>query len=479
MATPNLTQIFTAFKKDEVNTTISPPSCRWKMFSRGILDDLDWTNVIVAGEAVVNCMTVLPNLWSMSTDIELFIHKSDGKMHMNHIVSNIAEAMEKNGKRTVNVSYCREQGKVYFLAKNYRRVVLTLAEYPTIASVVEHFDINASKVAWRPNPHAIHMTPEARQELTKRVINFNPNPKSPNYGKRLLRYAQKGFSVEMGPAYNAEQVDWTKYESITPSNFTDIHELMAAEQMTKLVVGIGNLTLIQLAETSPETETEWKNFTLSTLRLVEPKNPETPEPNSDWPISSIYLKPIEEPIDESEEGENENEDENEYDDEDENESDNDGDYDSDSEDEQVVREDQKDVVINRSTIKVTHLTESPFVAYQQVDYTNRVYKIWITLPGVNRSSISATVKYSPRTLTGVVQLAYANDTMSIINEFMDMTKQCRYTWEIDFGESDILNGQRLDVKKMFRTYDCRGVIRIEIPFYEAMEDEIEIVPIVF
>lgn len=204
----------------------------WRLLTNGILDGLDWSNILVAGGAVLACalpgfipeeygvegqrfkelinekLTLqmgckkeidphyicgLNGFWT--SDIDLFIHScsiEEGKEIIDRIINTVTR---NNASATV----MRSSFAVTIFGLNpHRDVQIIFRLYSRPCEVIHGFDIDCSGIAF--DGSSVYVTTRCLQSLRCRLNVINMTYRSTTYSSRLIKYAYRDFAIAV-PGY--------------------------------------------------------------------------------------------------------------------------------------------------------------------------------------------------------------------------------------------------------------------------------------
>eukprot|EP00008_Paramoeba_atlantica_P011906 CAMPEP_0201501246 /NCGR_PEP_ID=MMETSP0151_2-20130828/83485_1 /ASSEMBLY_ACC=CAM_ASM_000257 /TAXON_ID=200890 /ORGANISM="Paramoeba atlantica, Strain 621/1 / CCAP 1560/9" /LENGTH=676 /DNA_ID=CAMNT_0047894737 /DNA_START=43 /DNA_END=2073 /DNA_ORIENTATION=- len=192
---------------------------RWREFSNGLLDGLDWSNLFVAGGAVLRCVDLGdPNssvpLAESGSDIDLFMYGLSNERATQR-VTEIYELVKKNLQSKKQTSEIVRTKNAVTIISSYpfRHVQIILRMYRSPAEVLMGFDIDSCTIGF--DGSKVWALPRCRRALTKRYNVVDLSRRSLTYEIRLFKYSKRGFSV-LVPNYRSEQVDSTLYSLDRP-----------------------------------------------------------------------------------------------------------------------------------------------------------------------------------------------------------------------------------------------------------------------
>lgn len=194
----------------------------FNLFTESSLADLDWSNVVVAGSAVVTSLLSVPEqhahtkrslrhyyhqVVAPASDVDLFLYdltEEEAVEKIKQIERNVRDALlvETTTIRTKNTITIVSQYPV-------RHVQIVLRIYKSITEILTGFDVDCScgaydgKQVWAsPRAIAAYMTQTNTLDLTRR---------SPSHENRLSKYRHRGFEVKF-PELDRSRIDPTIYE---------------------------------------------------------------------------------------------------------------------------------------------------------------------------------------------------------------------------------------------------------------------------
>lgn len=205
----------------------------WRLLTNGILDGMDWSNVVAAGGAVLAC--VLPGFspeeygdegrkfealindkltlhtgrrtevaphyicglngfWT--SDIDLFIHSCSAE-EARKVIDRIIDTVTKNN---ASATIMRSSFAVTIFGLNpHRDVQIVFRLYSRPCEVIYGFDIDCSGVAF--DGTSVYVTPRCLQSLRCRLNVVNMTYRSTTYSSRLIKYAYRDFAIAV-PGYD-------------------------------------------------------------------------------------------------------------------------------------------------------------------------------------------------------------------------------------------------------------------------------------
>lgn len=194
----------------------------FKVFSEQSLDDLDWTNVVAAGSAVVTAMLPVPKEYrspkralreyyheklAPSSDVDLFIWGLDEQA-----------AIEKMAKIESCVRNCILAETTTIRTKNVitivsqyptRHIQVVLRLYKSISEILSGFDVDCSCFVF--DGTQVYASPRGITSFCSQTNTIDLTRRSPSYESRLAKYARRGFEVYYSE-FDRKRIDPTVYE---------------------------------------------------------------------------------------------------------------------------------------------------------------------------------------------------------------------------------------------------------------------------
>lgn len=189
----------------------------FNLFTEGSLVDLDWSNVVVAGSAVVTCLLPVPEKFRNSkrslrqfyhdkfapaSDVDLFLYgltEEQALQKIKHIEESIKGSIlhETTTIRTKNTITIASQYPT-------RHVQIVLRIYKSIAEILTGFDVDCSCAAFDGNQ--VYAAPRALASYITQVNEIDLSRRSPSYENRLSKYSHRGFEV-FWPGLERSRID--------------------------------------------------------------------------------------------------------------------------------------------------------------------------------------------------------------------------------------------------------------------------------
>jgi hypothetical protein len=192
------------------------------LFCESSLVDLDWSNVVAAGSAVVTCLLPVPpkhnkskktlrqyyhDIIAPASDVDLFIYGLNEEEAVQKIIQ-----IEQRIKDSILTETTTIRTKnAITIASQYptRHVQIVLRLYKSVSEILTGFDVDCSCAAYDgtqvwTSPRAItaYMTQANTIDLTRR---------SPSYENRLSKYSHRGFEAYVD-FLERKKIDPTIYE---------------------------------------------------------------------------------------------------------------------------------------------------------------------------------------------------------------------------------------------------------------------------
>eukprot|EP00029_Vermamoeba_vermiformis_P008738 TRINITY_DN4171_c0_g1_i1.p1 TRINITY_DN4171_c0_g1~~TRINITY_DN4171_c0_g1_i1.p1 ORF type:complete len:2196 (-),score=786.80 TRINITY_DN4171_c0_g1_i1:32-6574(-) len=164
----------------------------FKEICHGVFKGLDWSNVFVAGGAVLgSLMNITDRSGFKDSDIDMFLYGLTEE-EANDKLKHIYFIVQSNTKATCEV--IRTKNAVTILGQYpYRHIQIVLRLYKSPAEILMGFDIDACTVGF--DGDKVWGLPRAQRALTKRYNLVDMSRRSLTYEARLYKYAKRGFAV--------------------------------------------------------------------------------------------------------------------------------------------------------------------------------------------------------------------------------------------------------------------------------------------
>eukprot|EP01129_Flabellula_baltica_P012849 TRINITY_DN5867_c0_g1_i1.p1 TRINITY_DN5867_c0_g1~~TRINITY_DN5867_c0_g1_i1.p1 ORF type:complete len:1757 (+),score=367.23 TRINITY_DN5867_c0_g1_i1:16-5286(+) len=210
----------------------------------GVLEGLDFSNLLVAGGAVLGCSIVGKREFD-SSDIDIFLYdlqpeQANEKLREIYdlVCSNVGEA---------KLDIIRTEHAVTILGTYpIPHIQIILRLYKSPAEILMGFDIDACCIGYDGNK--VWALPRAKRAITKRYNLVDMSRRSLTYESRLYKYAKRGFSVAVPGLHR---------HLINPDLF---------EKSPKDVNGLGKLLIFEYALTN-RSQGRFGTWTVKSHRL--------------------------------------------------------------------------------------------------------------------------------------------------------------------------------------------------------------------
>lgn len=184
--------------------------------------DLDWSNVVAAGSAVVTALLPVPAPHNESKrNLRAYYHQtlapaSDVDLFLYGL--NEEEAIEKikTIERAVRDSILSETTTIrtknaITIVSEYptRHVQIVLRLYKSMTEILTGFDVDCACVAF--DGKQVWASPRALAAYMAQLNTIDLTRRSPSYENRLSKYSHRGFEVHW-PALDRTRIDPTIYE---------------------------------------------------------------------------------------------------------------------------------------------------------------------------------------------------------------------------------------------------------------------------
>lgn len=194
------------------------------LFTEGSLSEIDWSNVVAAGSAVVTSLLPVPEKYRNSkrglrkyyheefapaSDVDLFLYGLNEDQAIEKIMH-----IEDKIKNTIlyETTTIRTKNTIT-IASQYpnRHVQIVLRIYRSVAEILTGFDVDASCAAF--DGRQVYASPRAIAAYITQVNRIDLTRRSPSYENRLSKYSHRGFEV-FWPALDRSKIDPVRIESL-------------------------------------------------------------------------------------------------------------------------------------------------------------------------------------------------------------------------------------------------------------------------
>nr|POF05923.1 uncharacterized protein CFP56_53310 [Quercus suber] len=194
----------------------------FNIFSESSLVDLDWSNVVVAGSAVVTSLLPVPEKhagskralrqwyhekFAPASDVDLFLYgltEEQAVEKIKQIEQSVRDAL------LVETTIVRTKYAVTIVSQYpTRHVQIVLRVYKSISEILTSFDIDSSCAAY--DGSHVYACPRALAAYMTQINTIDLSRRSPSYESRLSKYAKRGFEV-FWKGLDRSKVDPTIFE---------------------------------------------------------------------------------------------------------------------------------------------------------------------------------------------------------------------------------------------------------------------------
>ncbi|KAK4938155.1 hypothetical protein LTR66_015120, partial [Elasticomyces elasticus] len=187
------------------------------LFTEGCLSDIDWSNVVAAGSAVVTSLLPVPeqyrnskrglrkyyhDIFAPASDVDLFLYGLNEEQAIEKI-----KHIEDQIKNTILYETTTVRTKnTITIASQYpnRHVQIVLRIYRSISEILTGFDVDVSCAAF--DGRQVYASPRAIAAYITQVNRIDLTRRSPSYENRLSKYSHRGFEV-FWPGLDRSRID--------------------------------------------------------------------------------------------------------------------------------------------------------------------------------------------------------------------------------------------------------------------------------
>lgn len=202
--------------------SLSEFQTNFQLFSESSLVDMDWSNVVVAGSAVVTSLLPVPEEYNGSkralreyyhqqlapaSDVDLFLYNLTEEQAVEKI-----KQIEQRIKDSILTETTTVRTKnAITIASQYptRHVQIVLRVYRSISEILTGFDVDCSCAAY--DGKQVYASPRALAAYMTQINTIDLTRRSPSYENRLSKYARRGFEVYW-PLLDRSRIDPTLFE---------------------------------------------------------------------------------------------------------------------------------------------------------------------------------------------------------------------------------------------------------------------------
>ncbi|KAA8645611.1 hypothetical protein EYZ11_003498 [Aspergillus tanneri] len=212
------------------------------IFSEGSLSDMDWSNVVVAGSAVVTSLLPVPEIYRGSkralrqfyhdqfapaSDVDLFLYGLTEEQAIEKI-----KTIEDKIKNAIlyETTTVRTKNTITIVSQYpTRHVQIVLRIYKSIAEILTGFDVDCSCAAF--DGKQVYVSPRALASYITQINRVDLSRRSPSYENRLSKYSHRGFEI-FWPELDRSRVDPTIFER-SFSGTVGLARLLVLEKLPK------------------------------------------------------------------------------------------------------------------------------------------------------------------------------------------------------------------------------------------------------
>ncbi|KAI4673784.1 uncharacterized protein J4E84_010929 [Alternaria hordeiaustralica] len=194
----------------------------FQLFSESSLVDMDWSNVVVAGSAVVTSLLPVPEEHSGSkralreyyhqklapaSDVDLFLYD----LTEEQAIEKIKQIEQRIRDSILTETTTVRTKNAITIASQYptRHVQIVLRIYRSISEILTGFDVDCSCAAY--DGKQVYASPRAIAAYMTQINTIDLTRRSPSYENRLSKYARRGFEVYW-PLLDRSRIDPTLFE---------------------------------------------------------------------------------------------------------------------------------------------------------------------------------------------------------------------------------------------------------------------------
>ncbi|KAE8369865.1 ankyrin repeat-containing domain protein [Aspergillus caelatus] len=214
----------------------------FNIFSEGSLSDMDWSNVVVAGSAVVTCLMPVPeehrgskralrqfyhDKYAPASDVDLFLYGLTEEAAIEKI-----KQIEDKIKNAIlyETTTIRTKNTITIVSQYpTRHVQIVLRIYKSISEILTGFDVDCSCAAF--DGKQVYASPRALAAYITQTNTIDLTRRSPSYENRLSKYSHRGFEI-FCPQLERCRVDPTIFER-SFSRTVGLARLLVLERLPK------------------------------------------------------------------------------------------------------------------------------------------------------------------------------------------------------------------------------------------------------
>ncbi|KYQ89839.1 hypothetical protein DLAC_09816 [Tieghemostelium lacteum] len=180
----------------------------WMKFTGGLFTGFNWSNVFVAGGAVLGCTLNQPSTNAFqNSDIDIFLYG----LTETQATDKLKEILTFIQNKSPNTTIARTKYAVTFLNEYpYRNVQVVLRIYKSPAEVLMGFDIDCCSIGF--DGQRVSAIPRARDAIVNGINIVDMSRRSTTYETRLFKYAKRGFAVKV-PGFDSTDIPSSIYSA--------------------------------------------------------------------------------------------------------------------------------------------------------------------------------------------------------------------------------------------------------------------------
>jgi hypothetical protein len=211
-----------AYGAPAVVQTLKEFQTNFQLFSESSLVDMDWSNVVVAGSAVVTSLLPVPTEYNTSkralreyyhnklapaSDVDLFLYGLTEDQAIEKIKQ--IEQRIRNSILTETTTVRTKNAITIVSQYPTRHVQIVLRIYRSISEILTGFDVDCSCAAY--DGKQVYTSPRALVAYMTQMNTIDLTRRSPSYENRLSKYSRRGFEVYW-PLLDRSRIDPTLFE---------------------------------------------------------------------------------------------------------------------------------------------------------------------------------------------------------------------------------------------------------------------------
>lgn len=194
----------------------------FQLFSESALVDMDWSNVVVAGSAVVTSLLPVPAKYNVSkralreyyhqklapaSDVDLFLYG----LTEEQAIEKIKQIEQRVRDSILTETTTIRTKNAITIASQYptRHIQIVLRIYRSVSEILTGFDVDCSCSAY--DGKQVYSSPRAIASYITQVNTIDLTRRSPSYENRLSKYSHRGFEVYW-PLLDRSLIDPTIFE---------------------------------------------------------------------------------------------------------------------------------------------------------------------------------------------------------------------------------------------------------------------------